>query len=337
MTGGCGFIGSHLVDDLVDCGHAVRILDDLSTGRAEQTNAAATLVVGSVTDPRKVREAMEEVDGCFHLAAVVSVPKCNRELAASHRVNIGGFVNLLEAARVHGRRPPILYASSAAVYGMTRGVVLESSPPSPLSHYGCDKLACEHHSRAAVESCGISSIGLRFFNVYGPRQDPSSPYSGVISIFVRTASEGQPIRIHGDGQQTRDFVYVADVVRAQQLAMAQLLGQRTGTGSRAAAVYNVCTGVPTTIQGLAETVFAAVGRQPEITYAPRRDGDIRFSVGATETAAADIGFRATTPLPSGIRSILGGQPGKRQLPPRPRISVSERDRTSCAQSSSDGG
>jgi UDP-glucose 4-epimerase len=327
VTGGCGFIGSHLVDDLVDRGHTVRILDDLSTGRVEQANPAATLIVGSVTDAHKVREAMEEVDGCFHLAAVASVPKCNRELATSHRVNIGGFVNLLQAARVYGRRPPIVYASSAAVYGVTRGVSLESSPPSPISHYGCDKLACEHHSRAAVESCGISSIGLRFFNVYGPRQDPSSPYSGVISIFVRGASEGHPIRIFGDGQQTRDFVYVADVVTAQRLAMAQL-HQRTGTGSPAASVYNVCTGVPTTIQGLAEMVFAAVGgRQPEITYARQRDGDIRVSLGATETAAAEIGFWAKTPLPSGIRLTLGRQSGKQQLPTRSRISVNNWDQS----------
>jgi UDP-glucose 4-epimerase len=304
VTGGCGFIGSHLVRALVRCGHGVRVLDDLSTGRFSQLHSAADLVRGSVTDAELVRDAVDGIDGCFHLAAVASVPRCNRELVASHRVNVGGFVNLLDAARTTGRAIPIIYASSAAVYGRTETIASEcSSWPTPISHYGSDKLACEHHAAAARESCGICSIGLRFFNVYGPGQDPRSPYSGVIPIFLDASTGGRPIQIDGDGHQTRDFVFVADAVEAQLLAMEQLERRSSQEGERLARVDNVCTGTRTSVRELAEIIFASVGRKSDIRYGPPREGDIRFSVGSTEAAASELGFRARTPLARGLRTV----------------------------------
>jgi UDP-glucose 4-epimerase len=317
VTGGCGFIGSHLIDGLVSDGHKVRILDDLSTGKAEQAHPAAELVVGSVTDRSLVRELMGNADGCFHLAAIASVPRCTRDLVASHRINLGGFMHLLEAARIN--RPPtaIVFASSAAVYGVTDGVATEATPPAPISHYGCDKLACELHARAALEGCGLSSIGLRFFNVYGPRQDPNSPYAGVISIFARAAERGDVSVIFGDGLQTRDFVYVSDVVRAQRLAMAHLRRQ-IDKGEGAASVFNVCTGIGTTIGELAQRVFAAFSREPKIVHEPRREGDIRFSLGATEAAAAVLGFRAATTLGEGLAEFAAWyMNGRRSVEYRP--------------------
>jgi UDP-glucose 4-epimerase len=305
VTGGCGFIGSHLVRALVHRGHNVRILDDLSTGQLVRCHPAVDLIRGSVTDEERVRDAVNGVNGCFHLAAVASVPRCNRELAACHRVNIGGFVNLLDAVRMTGHKIPIVYASSAAVYGRTESLASDrSSCPAPVSHYGSDKLACEHHGLAAHESCGICSIGLRFFNVYGPGQDLHSPYSGVISIFLDAVSGGRPIHIFGDGHQIRDFVFVDDVVEAQLLAMEHLNRQAAKPkGEQLPRVYNVCTGCSTSVRELAEAVSAAVGHKPEIRYGPPRTGDIHFSVGSTEAAAFELGFMARTPLAHGLRMV----------------------------------
>ncbi|HWL71618.1 MAG TPA: NAD-dependent epimerase/dehydratase family protein [Geminicoccus sp.] len=303
VTGGCGFIGSHLVEALLRDGAEVTVLDDLSTGKAEQCHPDAKLMVGSVTEPGLVRALIGSVDGCFHLAAIASVPRCNREMVAAHQVNVGGLINLFQAARLTGRATPFVYASSAAIYGDVPGIAAEDVRPAPLSHYGCDKLACEQHGVAALLSCGIPSIGLRFFNVYGPRQDPASPYSGVISVFAAAANQARPIRINGDGWQSRDFVFVTDVVRAQLLAMARLR-QDQADGRAAARVVNVCTGTPTTILDLARTVFGTLGLQPAITFGPPREGDIRTSLGATARAAAELGFRARVPLAEGIALTL---------------------------------
>src|SRR6201996_6028020 len=221
VTGGAGFIGSHLCDALAGRGDTVRVLDDLSTGHRRNVPPGAHLIVGDVADPAAVDQAMEGVDGCFHLAAIASVEKGVTDWLGTHRANITGTITVFDAIRRQGSRIPVVYASSAAVYGdATDGPIAETAPCRPLSAYGADKYGFELHARVPSHVHGIPTVGLRFFNVYGPRQDPKSPYSGVISIFCERIAGGLPIAIYGDGQQTRDFVYVADVVRALLAAMA---------------------------------------------------------------------------------------------------------------------
>ncbi|MEA2755953.1 MAG: UDP-glucose 4-epimerase, partial [Aliidongia sp.] len=243
VTGGCGFIGSHLVDSLLGDGHDVVVLDDLSSGRRENLDPRALLVVGDVADRAVTADAMAGVDGCFHLAAIASVARSNEDWLGTHRTNLTGAITLFDAAR----KPvpvPVVYASSAAVYGAADDFYLsEDSPTRPLTAYGADKLGCELHARVASHVHGIATTGLRLFNVYGPRQDPHSPYSGVISIFAERLAAGRPVTIHGDGLQTRDFIYVADVVGHLRAAM-----DRTRAG---AAIYNVCTRHATSVLEIA--------------------------------------------------------------------------------------
>jgi UDP-glucose 4-epimerase len=301
VTGGCGFIGSHLADALLAAGHRVRILDDLSTGRLENKPPEAELLRGDVADPAAVAAAMAGAEGCFHLAAIASVERGNREWLTTHRTNLSGTVAIFEAARQGpgGRPIPVVYASSAAVYGDNPAVPLaETAATRPLSAYGADKLGCELHARVAGVVHRIPAVGLRFFNVYGPRQDPSSPYSGVISIFCQRLKAGQGITIFGDGGQTRDFVYVGDVVSA---LMASMAGLPEGNP-----VFNVCTGRSTSVLQLAQTIARLCGAAPEIAYGPPRAGEIRVSLGDPSAAATALGLRAETLLADGLARTLQG-------------------------------
>lgn len=302
VTGAAGFIGSHLCDALLAAGHTIRGLDDLSTGRAENLDPRCTLLRGDVADPVAVREAMAGVDGCFHLAAIASVARGNEEWLLTHRVNQGGTVAVLDAARAAGGLP-VVYASSAAIYGTLPGVAAEDLAPAPQTAYGADKLGSELHARVAGLVHGVPSVGLRFFNVYGPRQDPHSPYSGVISIFARLVGAGEPVVVHGDGSQTRDFVYVGDVVRHLLAAMDGAAMQRAGA-TPGAQVFNVCTGRETSIVELARTLGALSGREVQIEHGPARPGDIARSVGAPDRAVAGLGVRAETRLAEGLRRLL---------------------------------
>ncbi|MGH7152360.1 MAG: NAD-dependent epimerase/dehydratase family protein, partial [Acetobacteraceae bacterium] len=181
VTGGAGFIGSHLCDALLRRGDAVRVLDDLSTGKRENLPAGAELMIGDIADPAAVERALAGVDGCFHLAAIASVARGIDDWLGTHCTNLTGTITVFDAVRRHP--VPVIYASSAAVYGDCPAQPLtERAPTAPLSAYGADKLGCELHARVARQVHGITTVGLRFFNVYGPRQDPDSPYSGVISI-----------------------------------------------------------------------------------------------------------------------------------------------------------
>ena len=219
VTGGCGFIGSHLCGALRARGDTVRVLDDLSTGSAANLAPGAKLLLGDVNQPLALREAMAGVDACFHLAAIASVERGVTEWLATHRTNLSATIAVMDAARVAG--VPVVYASSAAVYGQQAALPLdETARPAPLSAYGADKLGCEQHAKVAGHVHGLPTMGLRFFNVFGPRQDPSSPYSGVISIFCDRLRQGLPVRLYGDGGQTRDFIYVGDVVAALLQALA---------------------------------------------------------------------------------------------------------------------
>jgi UDP-glucose 4-epimerase len=298
VTGGCGFIGSHLVDALLARGDQVRVLDDLSTGKRENLDPRASLIVADVADAASVAAAMEGVDGgCFHLAAIASVERGNRDWLGTHRTNLTGAIAVFDAARQAGGGP-VVYASSAAVYGNPVELPLkESSAVQPLSAYGADKLGCELHGRVASQVHGVRTVGCRFFNVYGPRQDPNSPYSGVISIFFRKIGQGERVTIFGDGGQTRDFIYVADVIAALLASMAY-------ARTHDAAVFNVCTGRSTSVLELAQTIGRTCGRQPEIDFAPPRSGDIKASVGDPAGATAALGFTAGVELAEGLARML---------------------------------
>ena len=299
VTGGAGFIGSHLADALLAAGHRVRILDDLSTGKRANVDPRCELVVGDVADPLVVRTAFEEVDGCFHLAAIASVARGNEDWLGTHRVNLGGTIAVLDAARRCGQLP-VVYASSAAVYGATDEVAAETSPTKPLSSYGADKLGSELHAAAGYAVHGVPSVGFRFFNVYGPRQDPSSPYSGVISIFAAGLLAGRGVTLHGDGEQVRDFVYVADIV-SFLLAGMDYAGARSGS-----VVLNACTGQGTSIRQLSGLMAELLEVRPHVASGPARPGDIRRSIGDPAKAASLLGVRAETTLREGLRAGLLG-------------------------------
>ncbi|SMH61892.1 NAD-dependent epimerase/dehydratase family protein [Azospirillum agricola] len=302
ITGGCGFIGSHLADRLLADGHRVTILDNLSSGRLENKPAAARLVVGDVADPDAVRHAAEGVDGIFHLAAVASVQRSRELWAETHRTNLLGTVTVFEAARDarNGGPVPVVYASSAAVYGNNPATPLnEDELPRPLSAYGVDKLGCEMHAKIAWTIQGVPTVGFRFFNVYGPRQDPLSPYSGVISIFARRVARGEEIEIHGDGQQVRDFVFVGDVVRILALAM-----ERRGLG---APVYNLCTGRATSLVMLLEVLQELCGARVPRRHSPARAGDIRVSIGDPSLMRATFDTVCQVGLLQGLSATLTGR------------------------------
>jgi len=299
VTGGCGFIGSHLVDDLCGRGHSVRIIDDLSTGTAGYMPQEAALINGDIAEAGLVAEAIIGVDGCFHLAAVASVERGHADRLGTHRTNLTGTITVLDAAwKANPKRPiPVIFASSAAVYGdNTNTPHSEDALLRPVSAYGADKFGCELNGFVASHLHQVPTRGLRFFNVYGPRQDPASPYAGVIATFCERLKAGRVITVHGDGCQTRDFIYVGDVVRALRAAMDNC--------AAGADVINVCTGKATTIRGLTKVVGDILGITPELTFAPPRRGDIRLSVGDPAKAQRVLGFAATTDLAAGLRQTL---------------------------------
>ncbi len=296
VTGGAGFIGSHTVDMLLDCGYSVRVLDDLSSGSLNnlpRKNPRLEFVQGDVRDAGTVMEVAQGAQACLHLAAQVSVQKSFQDTRASAELNILGFLNVIEAARTQGASR-IVYASSAAVYGNPSCLPLrECDLVSPLSPYGIEKLIMEHYAAVLQHPFGISFLGLRYFNVYGPRQSPSSPYSGVITRFVERLKHWQSPIIYGDGLQTRDFVYVRDVAWANLAAL-----ESTHTG-----VCNVSTGTQmpllTLLEHLREITTCAL--KPE--FAPSTPGDIRHSCGDNSRLREDLAVTPEWTLPAGLRAL----------------------------------
>lgn len=300
ITGGCGFVGSHLADALLARGDRVVVLDNLSSGKRENLPQGVRLIEGSVDDPRAVQQAIEGCVGVFHLAGVASVAWCNEHWRDGHLTNQTGTVTVLEAAKGAGRIP-VVYTSSAAVYGETgEGAVEENRQVRPLTAYGADKYGSELHARIAWEVHGVPTVGLRPFNIYGPRQDPSSAYSGVISIFNNRLASGLPVTVYGDGNQTRDFVFVADVVRFLLAAM----GRADAVAGR---VFNACTGWSTTLLDLIDILGRLHRVTPEIVHATGRVGDIRHSRGDATQAQGALGVRAEIRLDQGLQRLLSGR------------------------------
>ncbi|PUA47255.1 NAD-dependent dehydratase [Pseudomonas protegens] len=273
VTGGAGFIGSHLVDALLAKGYAVHVLDDLSTGKTSNlplTHHGLKLTVGDVADATLLATAMSGCDAVVHLAAVASVQASVEDPVRTHQSNFIGTLRVCEAMAAAGIRR-VVFASSAAVYGNNgEGTAIgEDTPKSPLTPYAADKLASEYYLDFYRRQHGLEPVILRFFNIFGPRQDPSSPYSGVISIFSERARSQQPITLFGDGGQTRDFVYVADLVK--------ILVQGLEQPAPAIDATNVGLGGVTSLNDLIATLQQISGQPLKVNHAAARSGDIRHS------------------------------------------------------------
>ena len=286
VTGGAGFIGSHLADALLAAGHRVRVLDDFSTGRAENLDPRCEVLRGDVCDPHLVRRAMLGSSGCFHLAAIASVARGNEDWLGTHRINLGGTIAVLDAARALGGLP-VVYASSAAVYGRVEGVADEGLPPAPLTAYGADKRGSELHAAAARWCMACRRSGLRFFNVYGPRQDPDSPYSGVISIFARTIAEPAA----GDDP----WRWAADAGpdlcgRRGRVPAGGMDGAAGRQGGGVRQRVQCVHGPENSVLDMARHHRRAAGVRGGDAPAPARAGDIRRSVGSPARAAASWAF-----------------------------------------------
>jgi len=293
VTGGAGFIGSHLVRALLERGDQVRVLDNLSTGRRENlTDLDVTLIEGDIRDLNTVLQAVSGISHLYHLAALISVQASVEDPLDCYAVNLNGSLNVLWAAQQAGVSRVVL-ASSAAVYGDTDKKVDETVKTRPLSPYASSKLAMEQAAQLFATTSNLPTVSLRCFNVYGPRQSPDSPYAAVIPIFIRDMLEGRPPTIHGDGKQTRDFVSVEDVVQAFILAteMEEALGD----------VFNIGGGASISILDLAHTLQQIIPNSLDPIYAPSRLGDIRFSEADITRAESALGFRPTTDLKEGLQ------------------------------------
>ncbi len=298
VTGGGGFIGSHLVEALVQRGDAVRVLDNFSTGRRENLahlDGKVEILEGDLRNPEQVEAAVRGVDLIFHQAALISVPESLQDPQACFAVNVDGTATLLDAARRQGVCKIVL-ASSTAVYGDARSFPLtEDTPPRPLSPYALSKQVNELYGNLYSRLFDLPVVALRYFNVYGPRQRPDSPYAAVIPLFLKRLLQGEPLILFGDGEQTRDFIFVEDVARANLLA-----AESDAVGE----VFNVCTGQETSLLGIVKTLCQITGRQPTIRYEPPRPGDIYRSVGDPQKAAVALNFRARVSLAEGLKRTL---------------------------------
>ncbi|MCS7049295.1 MAG: SDR family oxidoreductase [Verrucomicrobiae bacterium] len=294
VTGGAGFIGSHLVEHFQH--HAeVRVLDNLRTGHRENLQGLQhEFWEGSILDRDLVRRAMNGVDYVFHLAAMVSVPESMQRPIECNEINTTGTLTVLEeAARARVRR--LVFSSSAAVYGDNPVVPKEETmTPEPKSPYAITKLDGEYYCALFQREGWLSTVCLRYFNVFGPRQDPKSPYAAAVPIFIARALRNEPITIFGDGTQTRDFIHVSDIVAAN-VHVAQ---QPTATG-----VYNVAYGKQLTIRELAEEIIRLTGSRSEIRYGPERPGDVKHSVASIQRLLA-TGFEPRSSLARGLKETI---------------------------------
>ncbi|KIQ01621.1 MULTISPECIES: NAD-dependent epimerase/dehydratase family protein [Pseudomonas] len=300
VTGGAGFIGSNLIDALLARGHSVRVLDNLSMGKLANlpvNDPRLTFIEGDVADAGLVSRAVAGCGAVVHLAAVASVQASVDDPVSTHQSNFIGTLNICEAMREHGVRR-VVFASSAAVYGNNgEGLAIdENTAKAPLTPYAADKLASEHYLEFYARQHGLEPAIFRFFNVFGPRQDPSSPYSGVISIFTQRAQQGLPISVFGDGEQTRDFFYVADLV--------ELLQQALDAEQVAQGAVNVGWNQTVSLKQLLAQIGELLGGLPAVTHLDPRAGDIRHSRADNGRLATHYQLPAQTTLRDGLAALL---------------------------------
>lgn len=307
VTGGAGFIGSHIVEQLLRRGDTVRVLDNFSTGIRHNLEAVLgnlgtgsgkgnlEILEGDLRDAGTVKDAVQGVELVFHLAAFISVPQSISDPETCFSINVGGTVGLLEAARQAGVYKVVL-SSSTAVYGDTDVLpTTEETPLRPLSPYALSKQVNELYARLYTSTLGLPVTALRYYNVYGPRQRPDSDYAAAIPIFVRRLVAGESVTIYGDGKQSRDFIFVKDVVHANLLA---------ASSDSAGEAFNICTGHETNLLDLLEELSEVSPHQPEVHFEPPRPGDIYRSVGDPKKAGDALGFRAETSLANGLAQTI---------------------------------
>lgn len=293
VTGGAGFIGSHLVDALLQRGRPVRVLDDFSTGLMDNLPGGYDLIEGSLTDPATVAKAMHGVGTVFHLGALASVARSVENPAITHAACATGTLNLLDAARKVGVRR-VVYAASSSAYGGASGESgqTENLLPAAKSPYAAAKLAGEFYMQAFAATYGIETVRLRFFNIFGPRQRSDSPYSGVIALFTAMMARGESPVVHGDGKQSRDFTYVGNAVQA--LLRAAEVPEISGN------VYNVGTGRSVTILDLIAGLNAILGTNISPKFAPSRPGDVRYSRADIRRTRLDLGYEPNETFEEGL-------------------------------------
>ncbi|MEF8802302.1 MAG: NAD-dependent epimerase/dehydratase family protein [Halolamina sp.] len=291
VTGGAGFIGSHIADALVG-DNDVTVLDDLSSGRRENVPEEATFIEGDVRDAAALADA-GEADVIFHEAAVVSVAESVENPQDCHAVTTDGTIQVLEFARQHDAR--VVLASSAAIYGDPESVpITEDAPKKPSSPYGVDKLTADHYTRLYADLYGLPTVALRYFNVYGPGQT-AGDYSGVISIFREQALADEPLTVHGDGDQTRDFVHVDDVVEANLAA---------ATTDATDEAFNVGTGTETSVLELAETIREVADSDSDVVHEDAREGDIDRSLADVSKAREQLEYEPSVALATGLATLF---------------------------------
>ena len=300
VTGGAGFIGSHVVDSLIALGKRVRVVDNLSTGKKENLIQYGPSVVefieADLVDPSVVANAVDGIDCVIHIAALPSVPRSVKDPTASHLVNVDATLLLLEAARA-AQVSRFVFASSSSVYGDSSILPKhEEMLPNPLSPYALQKLIGEQYLRLFSSLYGLDTVSLRFFNVFGPRQDPDSPYSGVISLFTAALSAGRQPKIYADGEQTRDFTYVSDVVAA-------VVAASTAPGV-SGKVINVACGGRVSVNDLFNTLRDVMGVDVDPIYQPPRAGDVRDSQADNTLAKQLLGFRTMVTVEEGLRRTV---------------------------------
>ena len=295
VTGGAGFIGSHITEELVRRGERVRVFDNFSTGRKENLEPFAgkfELVKGDLRRPRDLVRAMKGVTYVLHQAAFRSVPKSVDNPRAANDNNATGTLNALMAAKEAGVKR-FVYAATSAAYGECRVFPQkESLPAAPVSPYAVSKLAGEHYCRVFAETYGLETVALRYFNVFGPRQNPESVYSAVIPKFMELAAEGRPLEIHWDGAQSRDFTFVANVVDANLRA-----ARSSGVSGR---MYNVATGSNISLLDIVKELERILGRKMEKVFLPKRRGDIRKTYADISRARRELGFKPLVMFAEGL-------------------------------------